>query len=62
MKFNDPFVLAGYQGPEYFCDRVAKVRRLALRGNTQQGQSHARGGSGYVVFGRLLAACLSIKK
>ena len=28
MKLNNPFVLAGYRGPEYFCDRVAETDRL----------------------------------
>ena len=28
MKQNNPFVLAGYEGPEYFCDRVAETRSL----------------------------------
>ena len=28
MKLNNPFVLAGYEGPEYFCDRVAETRTL----------------------------------
>ena len=28
MKLRNPFVLAGYAGPEYFCDRVAETRRL----------------------------------
>ena len=28
MKLNNPFVLAGYRGPEYFCDRVAETERL----------------------------------
>ena len=28
MKQNNPFVLVGYAGPEYFCDRVAETRSL----------------------------------
>lgn len=28
MKLNNPFVLTGYRGPEYFCDRVAETDRL----------------------------------
>ena len=28
MRLNNPFVLAGYHGPEYFCDRVAETKRL----------------------------------
>ena len=28
MKLQNPFVLAGYAGPEYFCDRVAETKRL----------------------------------
>lgn len=28
MKLRNPFVLAGYHGPEYFCDRVAETKRL----------------------------------
>ncbi len=28
MKLNNPFVLIGYHGPKYFCDRVAETRRL----------------------------------
>lgn len=28
MKQNNPFVLSGYEGPEYFCDRVAETRSL----------------------------------
>ena len=28
MKQSNPFVLAGYEGPEYFCDRVAETRAL----------------------------------
>ena len=28
MKLNNPFVLSGYEGPEYFCDRVAETRSL----------------------------------
>ena len=28
MKLRNPFVLAGYCGPEYFCDRVAETKRL----------------------------------
>ena len=29
MKQNNPFVLVGYEGPEYFCDRVAETKELA---------------------------------
>ena len=25
---NNPFVLTGYQGPEYFCDRIAETQKL----------------------------------
>ena len=28
MKLNNPFVLAGYKGPAYFCDRVKETKRL----------------------------------
>ena len=28
MKLRNPFVLSGYRGPEYFCDRVAETDRL----------------------------------
>ncbi|MBQ6139775.1 MAG: ATP-binding protein [Kiritimatiellae bacterium] len=28
MKQNNPFVLVGYEGPKYFCDRVAETRSL----------------------------------
>lgn len=28
MKTGNPFVLAGYRGPEYFCDRVAETAKL----------------------------------
>lgn len=28
MKLNNPFVLSGYRGPEYFCDRVDETHRL----------------------------------
>ena len=28
MKPNNPFVLAGYKGPAYFCDRVKETKRL----------------------------------
>ena len=28
MKLNNPFVLTGYHGPEYFCDRVAETKKL----------------------------------
>lgn len=28
MKLNNPFVLTGYYGPEYFCDRVAETKKL----------------------------------
>ena len=28
MKLRNPFVLVGYHGPEYFCDRVAETKRL----------------------------------
>jgi len=28
MKLNNPFVRAGYEGPEYFCDRVAETEAL----------------------------------
>ena len=28
MKPNNPFILAGYEGPEYFCDRVAETNEL----------------------------------
>ena len=28
MKQNNPFVLVGYEGPEYFCDRVAETKAL----------------------------------
>lgn len=33
MKLNNPFVIRGYVGPEYFCDRVQETKRLvsALR-------------------------------
>ena len=29
MKQGNPFVLVGYEGPEYFCDRVAETKELA---------------------------------
>ena len=28
MKLNNPFVLAGYKGPAYFCDRVKETKRI----------------------------------
>lgn len=28
MKLTNPFVLAGYEGPSYFCDRVAETEEL----------------------------------
>lgn len=28
MKLNNPFVLAGYKGPTYFCDRVKETKRI----------------------------------
>ena len=28
MKFDNPFLIRGYAGPEYFCDRVAETRQL----------------------------------
>ena len=28
MKLNNPFVISGYRGPEYFCDRVEETKRL----------------------------------
>ncbi len=28
MKLKNPFVLSGYRGPEYFCDRVAETAKL----------------------------------
>ena len=28
MKMNNPFLTAGYAGPEYFCDRVDETRKL----------------------------------
>ena len=28
MKLNNPFLTAGYAGPEYFCDRTEETRRL----------------------------------
>lgn len=28
MKLNNPFVIAGYKGSEYFCDRVAETQKL----------------------------------
>ena len=28
MKQSNPFVLVGYEGPEYFCDRVAETKAL----------------------------------
>lgn len=28
MKLNNSFVISGYRGPEYFCDRVAETERL----------------------------------
>ena len=28
MKLRNPFVLAGYGGPEYFCDRIAETKKL----------------------------------
>ncbi|MDD6030317.1 MAG: hypothetical protein PUE68_05820 [Kiritimatiellae bacterium] len=28
MKPNNPFVLIGYQGAEYFCDREAETEKL----------------------------------
>jgi hypothetical protein len=30
MKPNNPFILTGYEGPKYFCDRVAETRDLLL--------------------------------
>lgn len=36
MKLSNPFVLTGYHGPEYFCDRVAETKKLctAIRNNS----------------------------
>lgn len=28
MKLNNPFVISGYKGPEYFCDRAEETRKL----------------------------------
>ena len=28
MKLNNPFLTAGYAGPDYFCDRVAETQKL----------------------------------
>lgn len=28
MKLSNPFVLTGYHGPEYFCDRIAETKKL----------------------------------
>ena len=28
MKMNNPFLTAGYAGPDYFCDRVDETRKL----------------------------------
>ena len=28
MKPNNPFVISGYRGPEYFCDRVRETGKL----------------------------------
>lgn len=28
MKLNNPFVISGYNGPEYFCDRAEETRKL----------------------------------
>ncbi len=28
MKLSNPFVISGYRGPEYFCDRVTETERL----------------------------------
>ena len=28
MKLRNPFIIKGYQGPEYFCDRRDETRRL----------------------------------
>ncbi len=28
MKLNNPFVLTGYHGPEYFCDRIKETEKL----------------------------------
>lgn len=30
MKLNNPFVVTGYRGKEYFCDRVEETARLSL--------------------------------
>ena len=29
MKQNNPFVVVGYSGPEYFCDREKETAKLA---------------------------------
>ena len=28
VKLNNPFVVYGYKGPEYFCDREAETEKL----------------------------------
>ena len=28
MKLNNPFVIRGYAGPEYFCDRETETKKL----------------------------------
>ena len=28
MKLDNPFLIRGYAGPEYFCDRVAETQKL----------------------------------
>jgi len=28
MKLNNPFLTAGYAGPDYFCDRVDETKKL----------------------------------
>lgn len=59
MKPKNPFVLRGYRGPEYFCDREAETRRIvsALENerNTTLMAPRRYGKTGLIrhVFGRL---------
>ena len=30
MKLDNPFLIRGYAGPEYFCDRIAETRQVLI--------------------------------
>jgi len=66
MKPNNPFVLVGYQGPEYFCDREQETEKLLswIRNDSNitlmAPRRYGKTGLIHNVFARLPADCRGI--